>query len=222
MARNEPMSRDHHRSRWPHGWRRAIVPLVAVCALALLGPACASSGVRLTQPGGDPDGWFGMSFSDVGADDKVLLTEEVNLCLSAPGSVEVVDVTMEVIDGGLLVEDFAVRPAAGTFPEWDRGPQTLEDVGFVPGARTVTTVCPTDLDAATLDDFVKLGVQIGKPTPATVRGSGLEVHYTVDGGRGGILRVPFDVVLCEGDNWDEEGDQPTDGCAWLSEDDSVD
>lgn len=192
------------------------VGVLTLCALVLL-QACSAGSVRLTQPGGDPDGWFGMTFSEVGAGDHRLITGEVILCLDRPGSVEVVEVSVKDVEGGLFVEDFAIRPAAGTYPDVEDFAQTLADVGFVPGTRTVTTVCPDDVDNASLDDFVHLGIQFSKPDATTARGSGLEVHYTVDGDRTRIFEVPFGYVLCEEQTTDATGEF-TEDCDHIEDD----
>jgi len=197
-------------------YRPGAVGLLVVSAFVLL-QACADEPVRLTQPGGDPDGWFGMTFSEVGPGAPILLTSEVNLCLDGPGSVEIIDVTVKEVEGSLVVEDFAIRPARGSFPDWEDDDQTLGDVGFVPGERTVQTVCPVDVDDASLDDFVKLGVQFTKSAVPTARGSGLAIHYTVDGDDQRVFEVPFGLVLCEGQTTDSTGEL-TEDCDHIEDD----
>lgn len=65
-----------------------------------------------------------------------------------------------------------------------RNPQSLDRrsgrAGDRPVGMTVNEIGPDDPDNAPLDSSVHLGIQFSKSDAPTARGSGLEVHHTVD------------------------------------------
>ena len=121
------------------------------------------------------------------------------LCVSAPGTATITDVSFKEPTGGMHVDAFATRQSpiriGGQFLGADT--KTLADVGdgFIIGGAPIEDQCPPAADDATWVGGVELGIQVSKSTSAMARANALEVTYETDGSRMS-LTIPFGIALC--------------------------
>jgi hypothetical protein len=186
-----------------------LIAATACVTLLLTMTSCGDRHPRLTQPGGDPTGWFGIMFGGFPAERHILLTNEVIVCVDRPSRVRIVEVSLDQVEGGLRVDAFAVRPYGPEYPDWEADEQTLWELGFTQGEAWVDAICPDDSepDDSESEDFdpttnhgrwMHLGIQFSKPTEATARGATLVISYLPErSSRIRTLKIPFGLVLCE-------------------------
>jgi hypothetical protein len=201
-----------------------------VTAIFILVTVFASVGVRsaeyprLIQPGGDPDGWFGMADGYVESGEPMLLTSEVIVCLDRPGRVEIVEVALERVEGELHIDTFAVRSFGPDYPDLEAEEDTFWRVGFDRGPALVDVVCPEPEEMNNGRDvlagrWMHLGISISKPSETTARGSTLLVYYIPEGrSKRHVFRIPFGFVLCEGAVHDEGTGIQYEECDYLNDD----
>jgi hypothetical protein len=157
-------------------------------------------------------GWAGASIPDRRANVPYPLVGGINLCLDRPGSVEVIEVTMEHTEGGFRIDAYAFRPMQAS-PEGDYHypttfTETLWELGFESGSTTIDLVCPEELGGPSDDELadvatesvnrglVEFGIQFSKPTDATARGAIIRLTYR-SGGKTYVHRTGFELILCE-------------------------
>lgn len=160
----------------------------------------------------------------VGADQPMLLTNEVPVCLDRPGRVEIVEVALKEVEGPLRVDAFAVWPFGPEYPDLEPGETTLWRVGFTEENVWVESVCPGpeeragDVDALA-GKWMHLGIRLSKPSATTARGSTLMIYYMPETASRRYLReIPFGVVLCEGKVRDEATGHRRAECDYLEDD----
>jgi hypothetical protein len=128
------------------------------------------------------------------------------LCLDRPGSVEIVDVTLEHSEGGLKIDTFALTPKSEKeLPVPVSDTETLEELGLHPGSSNLHTRCPSDAtnvpSPSTERDrgYTDLALQFSKSTNGTARGGIIHIRYK-SGDEILTHRIGFGIVLCEGDS----------------------
>jgi hypothetical protein len=139
------------------------------------------------------------------------LTNAIGLCIDKPGSIEILDVSLEHSEGGLKIDTFALTPKNDkALPNPITFTETLQDLGYHPGSNVVRTQCPSW--ATTPPDqpqptsqrdepgrgFTDLELQFSKPGAKTASGGIVLVKYK-SGNQIITFREGFGLVLCAGD-----------------------
>ncbi|WP_117211142.1 hypothetical protein [Allorhizocola rhizosphaerae] len=154
---------------------------------------------RIPQHPKEGDGWSGMSLPHRRAGQPAIF-DSIYLCIDRPGSIKIVDVSMEYTDGGFFVEAFATRPAvppAGvTYPSPVTESETLWDLGYRQGDANIDTPCTQGMESTPTEHRTQVGVQFSKPTDKTARGALLRITYR-SGDNTYSYRMGFEAVLCE-------------------------
>jgi hypothetical protein len=187
--------------------------------LAVLGMAVIVAGCTGGQPGGHPRiqanetvTWAGTSTPAWRADVPHPLVGAIGVCLDRPGTIEVIDVTMEHIEGDFRVDAYAFRqkhPHAN-HPSPVTHTETLWELGFDESSTTIDTVCdeelggPSDADLAGVTGPVNrgvtdVGIQFSKATDSTARGAIIRLTYR-SGDETHVHRIGFELILCEHDH----------------------
>lgn len=146
-----------------------------------------SSAMALGEVPAGPYAWYG----------------HAGLCIDRPGSIDIVDITLQYSEGGLEIDGYAVSPSDAVdrgVRGWEtRGPdaKTIWDLGYKPDSLTVNTVCHDHQGTAGGDEAaaMSLGIQFTKPTDETARAAGIEVHYR-SGRRTYQHVIQVEIVLC--------------------------
>ncbi len=132
----------------------------------------------------------------------------MNLCLDWPGSVEVTEVVMEHVEGGLRIDAYGFRPRLPLGPQPETFTETLAELGYQPDWTTIHTVCDHEHGGPSDEELARAGfgavdrgvtefaIEYNKPTDKTARGAGVRLTYA-SGGNTYIYRVGFEIILCE-------------------------
>jgi hypothetical protein len=185
----------------------------AVCATAALTVGCAGD-PETGSPRIPPlDAGFGSAVIPNRTDGRPYpVVGALGLCIDRPGSVEVLDVSLEHSEGGLKIDAFALTPKTDSgLPTPVTRTETLQDLGFQPASNVIRTRCPSwatvapDEQAASQSyaseegrGVTDLELQFSKPGEKTARGGIILVKYK-SGNETLIHRVGFGLVLCAGD-----------------------
>jgi hypothetical protein len=185
----------------------------AVCATATLTVGCAGN-LQTGSPRIPPlNAGFGSAVIPNRTDGRPYpVVGAIGLCIDAPGSVEVLDVSLEHSEGGLKIDAFALTPKTGEgLPNPVTFTETLQDLGYRPGRNVIQTRCPSWATAAPDEQaasqsytsekgwgITDLELQFSKPGDKTARGGIILVKYR-SGDDFLIHRVGFGLVLCAGD-----------------------
>jgi hypothetical protein len=186
----------------------------AVCATVVITAGCSGPPETAKSPRISPlDAGFGAAIIPNRTDGKPYpVVNAIGLCIDMPGSVEVLDVSLEHSEGGLKLDAFTLTPKTDEgLPNPITFTETLQDLGFQPGTNVVRTHCPSlttaapDNQAASQSNaseegqgITDLELQFSKPGEKTARGGIILVKYK-SGNEILIHRVGFGLVLCAGD-----------------------
>lgn len=179
--------------------RAMVTVTVALLALSPVTGCAKDEHPRIPQYPPEGDGWAAMSLPHRRADQPTIF-DAINLCIDRPGSVEIVDVTMERAEGGFVVQGFATRPMVppnGTpYPQPVTFNESLWELGYQPGNKTIDTVCVEPSENTPAEHRTQVGVQFSKLTDKTARGALLRITYR-SGDKTYAHRMGFEAVLCE-------------------------
>lgn len=165
--------------------------LAATAAILMLVTACSAGPPRLSE--WESGGGIGLYEASPG---QPYAFDDMTLCLDAPGSAVITNVTPIEPSGGFEVVAFSVMPPndAGTIGHLTGPDQRLHEAGYPgEGPMMVDNVCPDESGEG--GGAHTLGIEVAYTAPAAGSTSGFVVTYESGGEMLTAVR-PFGLALC--------------------------